>query len=286
MLLMRKLLVAVAVTMLLIVSQGCSRTSEDTAVDDKALMKFIETQVIKNDDVKLENVTIVEKKKIDGLSGWEVWFVNMTLRYNNQEITAPEKFFVKDNAITPLLFSLKDGTDFRDINPTISNKLYDKEHLIAGDADAAHKVVVFSDPLCPYCQEIVPRLIQDVKANPSAIALYYYHLPLEQIHPASVTLAKVMEFAHKQGRDDIVLNMYGLQIDPATTDEAQILQAIKQQLNYSVSSAEINSQEIIQTLKNDKDTGLKMMVTGTPTIFIDGKLDKTRDGYKEFLQKK
>lgn len=283
---MQKLLTMVIVPLLTISMIGCSGTSE-ASVDNAKLMKFIETQVVKNKDVKVLGVEIIEQKKVDELPGWEVIFVNMKLQYNNQMINAPETFFVRDNVITPLVFDLDKNVNYRDeVKPTIKEALYDKEHLVAGNSDAKHKILVFSDPQCPFCQEVVPDLLKAARENPTILSVYYYHLPLEQIHPVSVTIVKIMEFAQKSGKMDMIEKLYSLQIDPAITDEAVIIEEVKKQLGFSVTSAQINTQNIITTLQNDKNTASKTMVTGTPTIYIDGKIDKLREGYKDLLTKK
>lgn len=283
---MRKLLTIMVISMLTISIEGCSSKSE-AVVDNAKLMKFIETNVVKNREVKLLGVEIVEQKKVDELPGWEVLFVNMKLQYNNQMITAPETFFVRDNVITPLVFDLDKNVNLREeIKPTIKDELYNKEHLVAGNADAKHKILVFSDPQCPFCQEVIPDLLKSARENPSTIGVYYYHLPLEQIHPVSVTLVKIMEFAQKSGKLGMLEKIYALQIDPATTDEETIIKEVKKQVGFSVTSAQINTKNIIETLKNDKDTANKTMVTGTPTVYIDGKIDKLREGYKDLIIKK
>ena len=283
---MRKLLTMVIVPLLTISMIGCSGTSE-ASVDNAKLMKFIETQVVKNKDVKVLGVEIIEQKKVDELPGWEIVFVNMKLQYNNQMINAPETFFVRDNVITPLIFDMDKNINYRDeVKPTIKDALYNKEHLVAGNSDAKHKILVFSDPQCPFCQEVVPDLLKAAREKPNVLSVYYYHLPLEQIHPVSVTLVKIMEFAQKTGKLDMIEKLYLLQIDPATTDEAMIIAEVKKQIGFSVTSAQINTKDIITALQNDKDTASRTMVTGTPTVYIDGKIDKLREGYKDLLIKK
>ncbi|KIM03304.1 MAG: hypothetical protein KN64_12565 [Sulfurovum sp. AS07-7] len=286
MLLMRKLLIIAVISILTISIGGCSSKSE-VSIDNAKLMKFIETNVVKNREVKLLGVEIVEQKKVDELPGWVVLFVNMKLQYNNQMITAPETFFVRDNVITPLVFDLDKNLNLRDeIKPTIKDELYNKEHLVAGNSDAKHKILVFSDPQCPFCQEVVPDLLKSARENPDILSVYYYHLPLEQIHPVSVTLTKIMEFAQKSGKMDMLEKIYALQIDPALSDETAIINEVKKQVGFSVTAAQINTKDIIDALKNDKDIANKTMVTGTPTIYIDGKIDKLREGYKDLITKK
>lgn len=280
---MRKLLVMMLLTMTAMVTIACSAKE---SVDEKTILKFVKNQVVKNKDVKVLGVTVIERKSVKELPGWEVLLVTMQLEYNNQKLDAPETFFVRDNVITPVLVDLKTGTNYRDdIKPTVPDEVYNKNHLLAGNANAKHKILVFSDPLCPFCQEVVPGLLDAAKANPDVMAVYYYHLPLKQIHPASVVLTRIMEVAQRQGKNDIVAKVYALQVDPNDTNEANLIRIVKSQLGFIVTSAQINSPEILDALSQDEKIALRLMVTGTPTIYIDGKLDKLREGYKDLLPK-
>ncbi len=280
---MRKLLVMMLLTMTAMVTIACSAKE---SVDEKTILKFVKNQVVKNKDVKVLGVTVIERKSVKELPGWEVLLVTMQLEYNNQKLDAPETFFVRDNVITPVLVDLKTGTNYRDdIKPTVPDEVYNKNHLLVGNANAKHKILVFSDPLCPFCQEVVPGLLDAAKANPDVMAVYYYHLPLKQIHPASAVLTRIMEVAQRQGKNDIVAKVYALQVDPNDTNEANLIKIVKSQLGFSVTPAQINSPEILDALSQDEKIALRLMVTGTPTIYIDGKLDKLREGYKDLLPK-
>lgn len=281
---MRKLLVMMLLTMTAMVTIACSAKEN---VDEKTILKFVKNQVVKNKDVKVLGVTVIERKSVKELPGWEVLLVTLQLEYNNQKLNAPETFFVRDNMITPVLVDLKTGVNYRDeIKPTVPNEVYNTNHLLSGNPNAKHKILVFSDPLCPFCQEIIPALLNAAKANPDVMAVYYYHLPLKQIHPASDVLTRIMEVAQKQGKNDIVAKIYALQIDPNDTNETNLINTVKDQTGFSVTSAQINSVEIINALTHDEQIASKLMVTGTPTIYIDGKLDKLREGFRDLLPKK
>ncbi|MDD3774999.1 MAG: thioredoxin domain-containing protein [Sulfurovaceae bacterium] len=281
---MRKLLVMMLLTMTAMVTIACSAKE---SVDEKAILKFVKNQVVKNKDVKVLGITVIERKNVKELPGWEVLLVTLQLEYNNQKLNAPETFFVRDNVITPVLVDLKTGVNYRDeIKPTVPNEVYDANHLLSGNANAKHKILVFSDPLCPFCQEIVPELLAAANANPDLMAVYYYHLPLKQIHPASDVLTRIMEVAQRQGKNDIIAKIYTLQIDPNDTNETKLINTVKDQTGFIVTPAQINLPEIINALTNDEQVASKLMVTGTPTIYIDGKLDKLREGFRDLLPKK
>ncbi|WP_297525294.1 DsbA family protein, partial [Sulfurovum sp.] len=157
-------------------------------------------------------------------------------------------------------------------------------HLLFGNKDAKHKLLVFSDPECPFCRDVVPGIMKAAKENPQQIALYYYHLPLLRIHPVSGTLTRIMHVAQSEGKKDMVQKMYTLKINPRETDTKKIIAAVKKQTGYDITEDKIKSDEVTKALEADAKAAGRMMVTGTPTVYVDGKWDKMRNGYKKFIK--
>jgi len=259
--------------------------SATTQPDNKQLIKYIKKSVIKNPQVKVKGVTIIESKTHKNLPGWNVLLTNMDLEYQGKEIHAPETMFLKDGLITGNLVDFKTGNNYRDnIKPTVPTSYYDDAHLMFGNKDAKHKVLIFSDPQCPFCQEIVPAIFNAAKENPALISVYYYHLPLLRIHPVSDILTRVMHVAQHEGKMDVVEKIYSLKIDPKETDMTKILAAVQSHTGFSVSAKKLDAEETKKALKSDEKAAGHMMVSGTPTIYIDGAWDKLRDGYKKLIK--
>ena len=259
--------------------------SANSVPSEKQLLKYIKTAVVKNPKVKINAVNIVESKKDARLPGWSILFTVMDLNYQKKDIQAPEMMFVKDGLITGNLLDLKTGSNYRDIiKPSVPFNFYDEAHLLFGNKDAKHKVLIFSDPQCPFCQDIVPDIFKASRENPTKIAVYYYHLPLLRIHPVSDILTRVMHVAQHEGKADIVEKLYSLKIDAKETDMTKILAAVKSHAAYDVSAAQVNAKEVKEAVKKDAKAANRMMVSGTPTIYIDGEWDKMRDGYKKLIK--
>ena len=253
--------------------------------NNKTLLKYIKKNVVKNQQVNVKGITVLETKTHKDLPGWTVILATMNLNYQKKDIHAPEMMFVKDGLITSHLINQKTGNDYRnEIKPTVPKSMYNKEHLLFGNADAKHKVLIFSDPQCPFCMEVVPEIFKAAKANPTKLAVYYYHLPLLRIHPVSDVLTRVMHVAQHEGKIDMVNKLYSLKINPQETDVKKILAAVKKHANYTVTPAQIDAKSVKAAMKADADAAGKMMVSGTPTIYIDGEWDKMRDGYKKLIK--
>jgi protein-disulfide isomerase len=172
------------------------------------------------------------------------------------------------------------------IQPKLPKGIYDDAYLLYGNKNAKHKIIVFSDPLCPFCRMSVPGLMKAAREHPDQIALYYYHLPLISLHPASGTLVRIMELANKQGRKDIVEKMYQLKIDYKLKDEKKIADIVAKETGYKVDPKVLHQPWIDAHLKQAKNFSRKLLVTGTPTVFADGKKDPTRERYKSFIKEK
>jgi len=172
----------------------------------------------------------------------------------------------------------------KELRPSVKESLYNDEHLLFGNKDAKHKVLLFSDPQCPFCTEIVPGIMKAAKEHPDKIALYYYHFPLVNIHPVSETLVRIMHIAQELGRNDIVEKIYSLKINPRETNVDKIIKAVKDHTGFPVTKKQINDKKVFALIKSDEKAAEKLMVSGTPTVFVDGKWDKMRDRYKLFIK--
>ena len=259
--------------------------SANAQPDNKQLVNYIKKNIVKNPQVIVNGVTVIESKTNKDLPGWNILLTTMDLKFQKKEIHAPETMFIKDGFITGHLVNLKTGEDYRDnIKPTVKDSYYDDKHLLFGNKDAKHKIIIFSDPQCPFCKDTVPGIFKAAKENPTKIAIYYYHLPLLRIHPVSDVLTRVMHVAQEEGNNDLSEKIYSLKIKPQETNATKILEAVKKHTGYSTTVEKIDKKEVKDALKADTDMAGKMMVSGTPTIYIDGELDKKRDGYKKLIK--
>ncbi|WP_456428839.1 DsbA family protein [Nitratifractor sp.] len=251
------------------------------------LESFIKHSLVKNPQVKIQKLKVIAEEPLPGHPDWKAYMFTMELSFRGKKQTIPDTLFVnqKEQLVSLDLIDLRTGRDLKEtIRPTLSQSYYDAKHLVAGHADAPHKIVVFSDPQCPFCIGYVPGLVKEVKAHPDKLALYYYHMPLLSLHPVSETLTRVMEYLQSQGKTDEAFKLYKLKIDPRTRDEKKILAAIKKQLGIEITPSEIDKPEYKKAVQADIQKAREMMVRGTPTVFFNGKYDANRNAYKKYLK--
>jgi protein-disulfide isomerase len=258
------------------------------AVSEEGLHHYIKKYMAEKMHSPVTRIETISSYPIKDTHGWKVYFLSLDVNIKSGSVTrkrtVSQVVFTKGNKIA---FSLKDklNQDYKKIlKPKVPSNAYDDEHLLVGNKDAKHKILVLSDPFCPYCQEIVPKLIDDVKAHPKTFALYYYHLPLLRIHPASDTATRAMLLFQKRGELQHLKSMYHLLVNPREINADVVLDAIKEKTGVRIKRVEIYSDEVNHALEVDKALKKRLMVTGTPTIFIDGLWDPTRTKYKTYLK--
>ena len=251
------------------------------------LENFVRHTLVQNPRIKVEKVTKIAEQPLAGRPDWKAYMFTMDLSAGKRKQRVPEMVFInnKDQLAAVSLIDMKTGRDLRnEIKPTLPASFYDKKHLVAGHADAPHKIVVFSDPQCPFCIGYVPGLLKDVRAHPDKLALYYYHMPLERLHPVSKTLTKAMEYLQSQGRADEAMKFYQLKMNLRQTDEKKILAEVKKQLGIDLKPEDIDKPEYKKAVEEDMKKAASMMVRGTPTVYFDGKYDAGRSEYKKYLK--
>jgi len=281
--LMSKLL-SLAVVTTLTISAGTS---------DSEIKDYVKKFMIHNKQVKVSSVDIIAKQTLDEPKGWDVFFLNIHANVQKaptifDKVTVPETLFAKDGYMVPTLINLETGEDLKMVlKPNLKDEVYNDKHLILGDKDAKHKLVIFTDPMCPFCQEKVPEVYNVVKAHPKTFALYYYHFPLTRIHPVSDILTRAMVVMSSRGKSDKILDVYKLKnIKPRDTNATKVLGEIKKELGIDISEKDINAPEVSKEITFDRDMAIKSIVSGTPTLYIDGKWDPSRNEYKKLIPKK
>ena len=144
-----------------------------------------------------------------------------------------------------------------------------------GDARAPVTIVEFSDLQCPHCkasQAVIDRLIADV---PSA-RLVFQHFPLEAFHPWAFKAASFAQcVAQRKPRSfwTFIRSVYDNQLD---ITEANAGDKFKEMVKASgldpdavarCTDSDVTKAEIRASM----ELGKAMGITGTPTLFVNGR---------------
>lgn len=249
---------------------------------DKKALDYAKKKFSANERVQIKEISVGMKKELE--DGWYGYILEINAQFDGKNVRAKDVIFTNGTLVSSELINMKDNNSYKDImKPLLSEKYYNPKHLIAGNANAKHKIVVFSDPLCPFCIEYVPELIKDVKKNPQKFALYYYHFPLLRLHPDANVITKAMHIATTQGVKDVTLKTYTAEfykhLKANKNPDQAVLNAFNNALGTKITLAQINDPMVHKAISYDVMMGEEAMVEGTPTVFFDGMYDKTRYQY-------
>lgn len=248
---------------------------------DDNVIDFEINRLEKNPDIEVLNVEIATKKELP-VKGWNGYILDVEAKVkSNKVINAKDVLFSDGEYIALDLLDAKTGKSLKDIvTPNLTANYYDESKLIAGNHKAKDKLVVFSDPLCPFCMDYIPDVIKYVNKNSNKIALYYYHYPLLKLHPAAGPLSKIMEVAKHQNIKNLELRVYEMDWDKYfksnERDEAKILKAFNTEFKTNITVKDISIYKVKSALNSDIKMGKDVMVSGTPSIFVNGVKDNTR----------
>lgn len=258
--------------------------AEKTLVSDQDIEEFLTESFKSNPNIVSLEVKIVDKVAIENMKNWNAYIVSLdaTVKPKEREIKQRMIWFSNGEVITQDLVDLKTGESLKEsVSPELKPKHYKKENLIYGNVNAKYKVAIFSDPLCPFCKEFAPKAINFMKKDANKFAVYYYHFPLPSIHPASVTLVKAAIAAELKGYKNGVLDLYKVEVNPREKDINKILTAFNTVFKTDIKKTDIESAAVIKHYTSDLEVANEVMVHGTPTMFFDGKLDKSKRLYEK-----
>lgn len=249
-------------------------------IEDFLLDKFEENSRIENVHVRVE-----EKVPLEDIKGWDGYIVSVKATIKQpvkKQIKQKMIWFSNGTMITKELVNMDTGRDLlQQVKPKFKAAYYAKENLVYGNANAKHKIAFFSDPLCPFCKGFVPGALKELKKEPKKFAVYYYHLPLERIHPASVHIVKMMTAAQLQGVKDVIIKTYNIKVNPREKNVQKILDAFNKAVGTKLTMKDINAPVVLKHVKKDFNIATDLLVGGTPTVYLDGKYDKKRNSYKK-----
>lgn len=138
-------------------------------------------------------------------------------------------------------------------------------------------LVVYADFQCPACANEHRFMAQAWNSISADVQLIYRHFPLSNAHPHAWTAATYAEAAGRQGKfwemyDALFINQTYWSALSSADAEAEF-EGYLTQLGLDVEQArtDIQSDELIQKIRNDQRGGNRSGVRSTPTLFLNGK---------------
>lgn len=142
-----------------------------------------------------------------------------------------------------------------------------------GPADALVTIALFTDFECPYCRQIIPLLDEVLAKNPKTVKLVFKNLPLK-FHKLAEPSAKAALAAQEQGKFWPFHDR--LFAEQKLTEESIKKTAADLKLDMPRFEKDMESAKVQSALQKDMLDAQNAGVTGTPTIFINGRTPKQR----------
>jgi protein-disulfide isomerase len=143
-----------------------------------------------------------------------------------------------------------------------------------GGKDAKVTLVEFSDFQCPYSQRAQPLIEKLLKAYPENLQHVYKNFPL-QFHKEALPAAKACLAADMQGKF-WEMSQLVFKNPKKLTDKDLKGYAKKIGMDMERFEKDYKSEEVDERVKEDMKEAKKVQVTGTPTLFLNGKRVQNR----------
>jgi predicted DsbA family dithiol-disulfide isomerase len=183
-----------------------------------------------------------------------------------------ERLYLIDNSLN----------QFQSVNVAFVHNIDVKDSPFEGPADAPVTLTLFTDFECPYCSKMPPLIEQVMKNNPKTLKVVFKNMPLN-FHKMARPAAYAALAAQEQGKfwefHDQLFNTQKL--SPESIDKI----AMDLSLDMEKFKADMKSPEILAKVEKDLKDAKKAGVTGTPTVFINGRKPQQRSpqGYQAII---
>ena len=155
-----------------------------------------------------------------------------------------------------------------DQSPTLTQPVSVRDHA-EGPADAPLTLVEYGDYQCPYCGAAYPVVKHLQKTLRKKLRFVFRNFPLTQLHPYANIAAKAAEAAALQGK---FWEMHDLIFEQQTFLEPDIIPLWAERIGLDLKKFGNDSEEDIveKRIQEDRQSGIRSGVNGTPTFFING----------------
>lgn len=160
--------------------------------------------------------------------------------------------------------------------PTYSPVEVAENDHIRGQISSPVSIVVYADFQCPACATEHQTMTQLWPSISDKAHLIFRHFPLTATHQHSWTAALYAEAAGRQGQfwemHDFLFAAQTIWSRLPTVEDEFESYALELNLDVEQLSADLESNETIQKVRNDQRGGNASGVRSTPAVFINGRL--------------
>jgi len=138
-----------------------------------------------------------------------------------------------------------------------------------GPADAHLTLVEYGDYQCPYCGAAYPVVKRLQKTLGKKLRFVFRNFPVTQAHPYALIAAETAEAAALQGK---FWEMHDLLFEQQASLKPDVIPqwAKKIGLDLDKFGKDIKQGVVQKRIKEDRQSGIRSGVNGTPTFYING----------------
>ncbi len=155
------------------------------------------------------------------------------------------------------------------------------DHL-TGSAHAPVTVVEYGDFECPNCKQAQSALKLLLERFDGRVRFAFRNFPLEDVHPHALAAAEAAECAGGQGK---FWSMHDLLFANQTHLKLKDLHGYAERVGVDVArfSAEMDDHVYLQRVREDLKSGVDSGVRGTPTFFVNGRIEDVSFGLRSLF---
>ena len=155
-----------------------------------------------------------------------------------------------------------------DSSATLTPPVSARDH-VEGPANAPLTLVEYGDYQCPYCGAAYPVVKRIQKTLGEKLRFVFRNFPLTQMHPYALIAAEAAEAATLQGK---FWEMHDLLFEQQTFLEPDIIPLWTKKIGLDLEKFgnDIKQGSVARRIKDDRQSGIRSGVNGTPTFFING----------------
>jgi protein-disulfide isomerase len=154
------------------------------------------------------------------------------------------------------------------MSATLTQPVSARDHT-EGPADAPLTLVEYGDYQCPYCGAAYPVVKRLQKTLGKKLRFVFRNFPLTQAHPYALIAAETAEAAALQGK---FWEMHDLLFEQQASLAPDIIPTWTERLGLDLEKLgnAISQGFVEERIKEDRQSGIRSGVNGTPTFFVNG----------------